>query len=78
MDYIHGEPVELGQLSGETGAALPLSKLTSAKREFFKARTAAAKRKLRFDIYDSSPNLPKSNSPAPAPTPPGFRHGSHR
>ena len=59
VDYIHGEPVELGQLSRETGAAMPLSKLTSAKREFFKARTAAAKRKLRFDIYGSLTELAK-------------------
>jgi hypothetical protein len=53
VDYIHGEPVELGQLSRETGAAMPLSKLTSAKREFFNARTAAAKRRLRLDIYEA-------------------------
>jgi hypothetical protein len=59
VDYIHGEPVELGQLSQETGAAMPLSKLTGAKREFFKARTAAAKRKLRFDIYGSLTELAK-------------------
>ncbi len=57
VDYIHGEPVELKRLSGETGAALPLSKLSSAKREFFNARTAAAKRKLRLDIYDALTEL---------------------
>ena len=59
VDYIHGEPVELGKLSRETGAAMPLAKLTSAKRQFFKARTAAAKRKLRFDIYGSLTELAK-------------------
>jgi hypothetical protein len=56
VDYIHGEPVELGRLAGEKGAALPLSKLNAAKRDFFIARTAAAKRKLRLDIYDAIPD----------------------
>jgi hypothetical protein len=57
VDYIHGEPVELGRLAGERGAALPLSKLNAAKRDFFIARTAAAKRKLRLDIYDAITDL---------------------
>ena len=57
VDYIHGEPVELGRLSAEKGAALPLSKLNAAKRDFFIARTAAAKRKLRLDIYDAITDL---------------------
>ena len=51
VDYIHGEPVELKLLSGETGATLPLSELTSAKRDFFNAHTASAKRKLRLAIF---------------------------
>ena len=59
VDYIHGEPVELGRLAGEKGAALPLSKLNAAKRDFFIARTAAAKRKLRLDIYDAITDLAK-------------------
>jgi hypothetical protein len=59
VDYIHGEPVELSQLSGETGAALPLNELASAKREFFNARTAAAKRKLRLSIYKALTDLAK-------------------
>ena len=59
VDYIHGEPVELGRLAGEKGAALPLSKLNAAKRDFFIARTAAAKRKLRLDIYDAITELAK-------------------
>ena len=57
VDKIHGEPVELGKLARETGAALPLSRLTSAKRAFFNARTAAAKRKLRLDIYQAITEL---------------------
>ena len=57
VDYIHGEPVELGRLAAEKGAALPLSKLNAAKRDFFIARTAAAKRKLRLDIYDAITDL---------------------
>lgn len=57
VDYIHGEPVELGRLSGETGAAVPLSRLNAAKRDFFNARTAAAKRKLRLDIYNALTDL---------------------
>ena len=53
VDHIHGEAVELSALSRETGAAVPLSKLASAKREFFNAHTAAAKRRLRLDIYEA-------------------------
>ncbi|MBU6410347.1 MAG: Eco57I restriction-modification methylase domain-containing protein, partial [Verrucomicrobia bacterium] len=59
VDYIHGEPVELKKLSSETGAGLALSKLSAAKRDFFNARTAAAKRKLRLDIYDNITELAK-------------------
>jgi hypothetical protein len=59
VDYIHGEPIELKQLSGETGATLPLNELASAKREFFNARTAAAKRKLRLAIYKALTDLAK-------------------
>jgi hypothetical protein len=59
VDYIHGEPVELKQLSSETGAALALSNLSAAKREFFNARTAAAKRKLRLAIYQNITELAK-------------------
>jgi type I restriction-modification system DNA methylase subunit len=59
VDYIHGEPVELKQLSSETGAEHALHKLSSAKREFFNARTAAAKRKLRLTIYQSITELAK-------------------
>ncbi len=59
VDYIHGEPVELKRLSTETGAGLALSQLSTAKREFFNARTAAAKRKLRLDIYDNITELAK-------------------
>ena len=59
VDYIHGEPVELKQLSSETGASLALSKLSDAKREFFNARTAAAKRKLRLTIYQNITELAK-------------------
>jgi len=59
VDYIHGEPVELKQLSSESGAGLALSKLSTAKREFFNARTAAAKRKLRLDIYENITELAK-------------------
>ena len=59
VDYIHGEPVELKQLSSETGAAFALSKLSSAKRDFFNAHTAAAKRKLRLDIYENITELAK-------------------
>src|SRR5258708_8606874 len=59
VDYIHGEPVELKQLSRETGAALSLSTLSTAKREFFNARSAAAKRKLRLTIYRSITELAK-------------------
>jgi adenine-specific DNA-methyltransferase len=59
VDYIHGEPVELKRLSTETGAGLALSKLSTAKREFFNARTASAKRKLRLDIYDNITELAK-------------------
>ena len=57
VDYIHGEPVELKKLSSESGAAFALSKLSTAKREFFNARTAAAKRKLRLDIYENITEL---------------------
>lgn len=59
VDYIHGEPVELKRLSSETGAGLALSKLSTAKREFFNASTAASKRKLRLDIYDNITELAK-------------------
>lgn len=59
VDYIHGEPVELKQLSSERGAALALSNLSAAKREFFNARTAAAKRKLRLTIYQNITELAK-------------------
>ncbi len=59
VDYIHGEPVELKRLSSETGAEFALSKLSTAKRDFFNARTAAAKRRLRLDIYDNITELAK-------------------
>ena len=59
VDYIHGERVELGKLTTATGAALALSKLSSAKVQFFNARTAAAKRHLRLDIYDALTELGK-------------------
>lgn len=59
VDYIHGEPVELKRLSSETGAAVALSNLSTAKREFFKARTAKDKRKWRLDIYDNITELAK-------------------
>ena len=59
VDYIHGEPIELKQLSSETNAAFAISKLSSAKRDFFIARTAAEKRKLRLDIYASLTDLAK-------------------
>jgi len=57
VDHIHGEPVELSALSREAGAAVPLSRLGSAKREFFNAHTAAAKRRLRLDIYEALTQL---------------------
>ena len=59
VDYIHGEPVELKNLSSEVGAAKALSDLGSAKREFFNARTAVDKRKLRFEIYKTLTELAK-------------------
>ena len=59
VDYIHGEPVELKHLSNEPGARLALHRLGSAKREFFNARTASDKRKLRLDIYENLTELAK-------------------
>ena len=59
VDHIHGEPVQLSRLASETGAAMPLSKLASAKREFFNAHTAAAKRKLRLDIHEAITDIAK-------------------
>jgi len=57
VDYIHGEPIELKQPAGKSIAALPLSQLTSAKRDFFNAHTAAAKRKLRLAIFTAMTEL---------------------
>ncbi|HRY49123.1 MAG TPA: Eco57I restriction-modification methylase domain-containing protein [Candidatus Paceibacterota bacterium] len=59
VDYIHGERIDLRQLSNETGAGLALSKLSGAKLQFFNARTAASKRQLRLDIYDALTELAK-------------------
>lgn len=59
VDYIRGEPVEIKKLSSETGAALALSKLSAAKRDFFNAHTAAAKRKHRLSIYENITELAK-------------------
>jgi hypothetical protein len=70
VDHIHGEPVELSALSRETGAAVPLSKLVSAKREFFNAHTAAAKRRLRLDIVEALTKLARIELTGPARTPP--------
>jgi hypothetical protein len=62
VDYIHGEPVKLSKLFGETGAALPLNELARAKRDFFNARTAAAKRKLRLAIYKALTDITRART----------------
>ncbi len=51
IDTIHGEPVPLGKLHASDQARVVLNKLTSAKREFYRADSVPEKRKLRFAIY---------------------------
>jgi hypothetical protein len=50
IDTIHGEPVPLGKLHASDQARVVLNKLTSAKREFYRADSVPEKRKLRFAI----------------------------
>jgi methylase of polypeptide subunit release factors len=51
IDTIHGEPVPLGKLHASDQARVVLNKLTTAKREFYRADAVPEKRKLRFAIY---------------------------
>jgi hypothetical protein len=50
VDYIHGEPVKLDSLDPGNAAYLVLNKLIVAKREFYAARSAKDKRRLRLAI----------------------------
>jgi hypothetical protein len=51
IDTIHGEPVPLGKLHASDQARVVLNRLTTAKREFYRADSVPEKRKLRFAIY---------------------------
>jgi hypothetical protein len=56
-DQLHGQPVDLGKLSSETAARVILSRLIAAKHDFFTAKTLKDKRRLRFDVYESTAEL---------------------
>ena len=57
IDTIHGEPVPLGKLHASDQARVVLNKLTTAKREFYRADSVPDKRKLRFTIYAAMAEL---------------------
>jgi predicted transcriptional regulator len=57
IDTIHGEPVPLGKLHAGDQARVVLNKLTTAKREFYRADSVPDKRKLRFAIYGAMAEL---------------------
>jgi hypothetical protein len=57
IDTIHGEPVPLGKLHASDQARVVLNKLTTAKREFYRADSVPDKRKLRFAIYAAMAEL---------------------
>ena len=57
IDTIHGEPVPLGKLHASDQARVVLNKLTTAKREFYRADSVPEKRKLRFAIYAAMAEL---------------------
>ena len=57
IDMIHGEPVPLGKLHAGEKARLPLNRLITSKREFYRADSVPEKRKLRFAIYEATAEL---------------------
>ena len=57
IDTIHGEPVPLGKLHASDQARVVLNKLTTAKREFYRADSVPEKRKLRFAVYGAMAEL---------------------
>lgn len=57
VDYIHGEPISLSSLASGDKARPILSELIAAKRDFYAARSAKEKRRLRFAIYKAMAEL---------------------
>jgi adenine-specific DNA-methyltransferase len=57
VDFIHGQAINLS-VHGPSEQMRPiLNKLIAAKREFYGARTAKEKRRLRFVIYETTAEL---------------------
>ena len=59
MDYIHGQVITLGAHNSSDRIRPILSKLISAKQDFYEAHTAKEKRRLRFVIYEATAELAK-------------------
>jgi hypothetical protein len=57
VDFIHGQVISLSAHSPSEQMHSILSKLITAKREFYGARTAKEKRRLRFVIYETTAEL---------------------
>lgn len=57
VDFIHGQVIDLSVHSPSEQMHSILSKLITAKREFYGARTAKEKRRLRFVIYEATAEL---------------------
>lgn len=57
VDYIHGEPFNLGSIPSGDRARSILSKLIAAKQDFYAVRNAKEKRRLRFEIYEATAEL---------------------
>ena len=57
IDTIHGEPVPLGKLHAGEKSRVPLNRLITSKREFYRADSVPEKRNLRFAIYEATAEL---------------------
>jgi hypothetical protein len=57
VDFIHGQMINLGAHDSSDRTRPVLSKLIKAKRDFYEARTAKEKRRLRFVIYEATAEL---------------------
>ena len=57
VDSIHGEPVNLGSVDPGEHAGPIMSRLISAKHDFYAARSTKDKRRSRFAIYEATAEL---------------------
>jgi hypothetical protein len=57
VDYIHGEPVNLGSPDSGDQSHSILTKLIVAKQDFYAARSKKDKRRLRFVVHEATAEL---------------------